>query len=289
MQKSDSLPNTLNQRQRDTIRLLLEQFQVEIISAVYWRNEAPWYLDLRKVHDSFFLFPVKGELHFYSEGQCHSVKPGQFVMLADGVEHAIELKDGHSKLEQIAIHAYIQNIWQMPFLSLCPNVIGTLPNKASWFLEMKEFIHVLNLDKVSGQQWGEGLIRRLLISQITQFDLSIAQEVKNIDPRIEAAVLKIHNHYKDGIMIEQLAEDCRLSTVQFRKLFLRYTGLSPKIYLEQYRLKKAAFALKNTASSIKRIAADVAGLNNVQYFHAVFKKAYGMTPSQYRNTPTEGP
>ena len=45
-------------------------------------------------------------------------------------------------------------------------------------------------------------------------------------------------------------------------------------------MKKAASLLLNTSSSINDIAEQV-GIDNVNYFYKLFKKAYGCTPREF--------
>ena len=48
-------------------------------------------------------------------------------------------------------------------------------------------------------------------------------------------------------------------------------------------MKKARTLLKETSQSVESIAAMV-GYENVEHFNRLFKKAYNMTPTRFRQT-----
>ena len=52
-------------------------------------------------------------------------------------------------------------------------------------------------------------------------------------------------------------------------------------YLTKLRMEQSVLMLKNPVLSLKKIAVAI-GYEDEIYFHKVFKKYYGITPSQYR-------
>lgn len=72
---------------------------------------------------------------------------------------------------------------------------------------------------------------------------------------------------------------------QFRKLFLRHTGATPKAYIQQLRLRKArALPQTNPQLTVKE-AAEQTGFGDPHYLHAVFKQVYGIAPAACRRSP----
>ena len=53
--------------------------------------------------------------------------------------------------------------------------------------------------------------------------------------------------------------------------------------VKRVRMKKARALLKGTNMTVESIALSV-GYQNVEHFNRLFKKAYKMTPVQYRNS-----
>lgn len=57
--------------------------------------------------------------------------------------------------------------------------------------------------------------------------------------------------------------------------------MTPKQYLNNYRLMEGARRLRTTGQSVARIAEEV-GYQNVYYFSKQFKKKFNCSPSEYR-------
>jgi two-component system response regulator YesN len=65
-------------------------------------------------------------------------------------------------------------------------------------------------------------------------------------------------------------------------LFKTETGATAMQYLKALRMEKARELLDTTYLSVKEVAVQV-GLNDTSHFVRDFKKAFGQTPTQYRN------
>ena len=66
-----------------------------------------------------------------------------------------------------------------------------------------------------------------------------------------------------------------------RVAFKKEKGISLSDYVIQEKLKIASSLLKGTNLSISIIASNI-GYTNFSYFTQVFKKVYGVSPSEYR-------
>jgi len=80
-----------------------------------------------------------------------------------------------------------------------------------------------------------------------------------------------------------MAEIVNLSPSRLRYLFKKETGVAPGHYLRTFRLEQAKELLEKTFLSVKEITRRV-GVNDQSHFIREFKKAYGLTPAQYRTS-----
>lgn len=92
----------------------------------------------------------------------------------------------------------------------------------------------------------------------------------------------IDENYMLNININELSQKAGYSPSQFRNLFYKNTGLSPKTYIMQKRINAAKQLLSNSDLPINEIALQC-GYDNVFDFSAIFKKHTGVSPSKYRN------
>lgn len=67
------------------------------------------------------------------------------------------------------------------------------------------------------------------------------------------------------------------------KTFKKYLGMTPTEYLNKLKLNYASNLLKNTDYSVLHISNTI-GFSSLSYFMTMFKKAYGVSPAEYRRS-----
>jgi len=80
---------------------------------------------------------------------------------------------------------------------------------------------------------------------------------------------------------EQAACELQVGYSWFRKVFKKYTGLSPGQYYIQLKVEKAKDLLNNPEIPIKEIAYDLK-FGSYFYFSKLFKEKTGLTPTNFR-------
>jgi len=97
---------------------------------------------------------------------------------------------------------------------------------------------------------------------------------------IYESIKYIHEHYAREIYVAELADLAHLSADRYTTLFKSVTGTTPMRYLLRFRLQRACEMMKHTRLNIQQIASAV-GFDDQLYFSRMFKKAYGVTPTEY--------
>jgi two-component system response regulator YesN len=99
---------------------------------------------------------------------------------------------------------------------------------------------------------------------------------------IEKAVEYISGHYQNSeLSVDTLCSYLNVSATYFSTLFKREMGMSFVNYLTKVRLDKALQLLNTTDEKTYNISTMV-GYMEPNYFSYVFKKQYGVSPSNYR-------
>ena len=119
-----------------------------------------------------------------------------------------------------------------------------------------------------------------------------ASQARRSEKKEEALLERI------GSMIEERLDDPQLSFESIagelyftpnylRALFKKETGMTFVEYLTEKRMKRARELLKNSGRKIGAVAALV-GYKDSKYFSNTFKKASGMSPTEYQNLYGKG-
>lgn len=89
--------------------------------------------------------------------------------------------------------------------------------------------------------------------------------------------------YRNARKISEYAGLCSMSSGRFSAVFERAVGKTPKKYIEDIKIDRARELLTHTAMSITA-AAQSSGFTDSLYFSRVFKRKFGISPSEYRKT-----
>ena len=127
-----------------------------------------------------------------------------------------------------------------------------------------------------------------IISELCSKICLLTEEKNNImtSQRYKKIVEDIKKYMEDNysdpnLSLELAAGIVELSAGYLGKLFKSVTSLSFNDYLNNLRLEKAKELLRSTNEPASKICEKV-GIYNVTYFSTLFKKTYGITPSQFR-------
>lgn len=102
-------------------------------------------------------------------------------------------------------------------------------------------------------------------------------------PEVASAISYIQNHYNRKISLTSVAEQVGLSSGYLCRIFKEETGQSITSYINHLRMVQAASLLNAGNDYIKEVAMLV-GFDDQLYFSRMFKRYYGVTPSEYRNS-----
>ena len=88
--------------------------------------------------------------------------------------------------------------------------------------------------------------------------------------------------YSERVEVEDMAGAAGLSQAHFSREFRRAFGESPHHYVLTRRLERAAALLRMTDWTVGEICVSV-GLSSLGSFTTSFKRAFGSTPTAYRD------
>lgn len=136
--------------------------------------------------------------------------------------------------------------------------------------------------------WGVGIDEDIIHASMEALTVAVNKiaEIKNADECKDERLIEILNYIQSNyldVSLEDLSEKFYLSKPYLSKYIKEKSGMTFGETVKRVRMKKARALLKGTNMTVESIALSV-GYQNVEHFNRLFKKAYKMTPVQFRNS-----
>ncbi len=255
----------------------------------------PWNKNVseHEVHSHDFLeisILLEGQAHYLIDDKWRDIQAGQILVFNPGVNHAErQLPDTfshqlHIGIKNIALHGLARNYLPNKTAQLA---IGEYQYKVidkAW-----QLVTELDHQESDFHLLSKGIIIEMIVyilrgleqQQATSVKPFISKTEKKQTQLVTNVIYYLENHYTEDISLDQLARDNYVSTAYLSKTFKDATNMSPINYLIQLRLKNAheILADENPTTTVKQVASAV-GYDDVYHFSKLFKKYYGISPSQ---------
>ena len=126
------------------------------------------------------------------------------------------------------------------------------------------------------------LLKGKYSGSLEQADKMKEIEVKSADDALMERVMEIINKHLDDpeFSVDFLADHVGLSRVSLYRKMKEITGISGGEFIRNIRMKQAAKLLEDGKLNVSQVAGMVGFVSNT-HFSTVFKKYYGVTPTEY--------
>ncbi|MFZ8765368.1 helix-turn-helix transcriptional regulator [Enterococcus diestrammenae] len=245
------------------------------------------------------LYILDGEMEIVVDSISLFVKKGTFVLIPPNLLHgAFQIYGQHCHFSSIVFHSdfidsksqdRIQKSQLTPFLDntfLSSYILSPFDYNSE---KMKSIFNDFHSCYCEVHPFRELLLKGYLLQMLFYLlQKEKKYEIKSANIHLQEnrkkTILKyIEENYKNQISLQDLSQSVSLSKEQFCRFFKHSFRTSPIQYLNQYRINRACLLLGSTNLSVIDIALEV-GFDSSNYFSIAFKKAIGMTPSQFRKT-----
>ncbi len=107
-------------------------------------------------------------------------------------------------------------------------------------------------------------------------------EVKGNDEALMERIMKVVNENlsNSDFNVDMLTQEVGISRAQLHRKMKDITGISTSEFIRNIRLEQAARLLKEQKVNVTQVAYAV-GFSNLAHFSTVFRKHFGMSPSEY--------
>lgn len=208
---------------------------------------------------------ISGKVTIASGGRIFHSGPGSLTFIPQGCPYRTETVEGsrffvmHFQVENDCggTACVIQAPYPQVFFNMFENAVRRYGSRGCDMALMSMAYQILS---ESHQVFSPGERAPRWLSECKKFiDLSIT------DP---------------ALRIRDLAEQCGVSEVYFRKEFARCYGCSPLEFIKQRRIETAKILLQTGLYTVTDVAFR-SGFESSSYFSAEFRRATGMSPREY--------
>ncbi len=254
------------------------------------RDKEKWIKEYRS-HDFLEIaYVLSGEGKYRIDDRIYDVREGDLVIINSGVMHQA-LFCPQVEVPTTEFFVGFSNIR----ISGCPANYMPLPNGECVLHTTGELSQ--RLFRLCSSMEAENAVRNFMLKSylIQMLLLVIREQCEPMErPRgcdfetanrkyvVDKIVEYIEDHYNEKISLDQIAENMYLSPFYISRIFKSETGSAPIRRLINIRLEKAKELLEGGyQGSIQEVAAMV-GYDDAYHFSKLFKKRYGVSPSQVR-------
>ncbi|WP_337399856.1 AraC family transcriptional regulator [Congzhengia sp.] len=205
------------------------------------------------------------------------VKKGEIVYIPQGAKYKTVFHHTiKGKTSSMLIEFTTTDLSGMPFV-FCSHIMKLSDVQG---INKTLFIEIISLYLSPVQSLA--MIKSILYKFLSE--LSDARRLKNINSKefsqIAKGILYLENNISFDKSIAEIATMCHVSTSCFRRLFKKYSGLSPVQYQIGVKVDYAKKLLLSNTMTVSEISERL-GFQDLSYFCKFFKKQTGTTAKEY--------
>ncbi|MBN1673804.1 MAG: helix-turn-helix transcriptional regulator [Kiritimatiellae bacterium] len=221
---------------------------------------------------------VTGEGYIRIHGRDRRMKAGQVAILQAGMEHHYYGREKPWEYRWVTVDGPLATALVEGFKFRCePFRVGPCP--VDRFLRLARC-----MERVDAT--GEKLATVELYDLLVYIAVQVGSPARRANTEDDSLVEKVRGAIRDGLEdplvgVGQIAQKLGVDRSSMTRTFKRFTGLSPKGYLDLLRLQRVLSLLKETNLPIHQVSSQ-AGFNDPNYMAKFFHKRMGRSPSDFR-------
>lgn len=248
--------------------------------AGYFKTVWPYFTERANLNSFLLIYTLSGEGRLLYEGQEYGLTEGSCLFIHCMKHHEYHTVKGE-EWEFLWLHFNGGNALGY-YEEFVKNGFRILD------IRQKELVEGLFREIIEGNRKRElttevrtgGLIGTLLTELIVQNTTESRQAIL-IPACVRAAEKYLEQHFREKVMLQELADMLHMDKFYLIKEFSRYVGVSPHEYQIGLRLSYAKELLKYSDLSVTEIA-YACGVNQASHFISLFKEREHLTPAKFR-------
>lgn len=275
-------------------------------AAVHGSKEYPFAVyDLQKIGLSFhvslhwheeleIVYVYEGPLYLTIDNQDYIGKKGDIFIVNSKEIHKMHVQDNNVRYGTLlfplnsllfqetdeSTRKYLQPLYTGDVMFYHTLEDAELTEKL--FSIIMEIVH-LNKQKVPAYRFGTKALLLQILFLLFNNHMEISSRKSHKNSTLNRDIISyIGERYTTDLTLMEIADKFHMSYKYFSRYFKNTFNTTLSDYIMKLRLERAELLLSSTELSVTEISLQT-GFNNISFFIRSFKKAYGMTPLQYRN------
>lgn len=255
-----------------------------------WNSEGNYYHPHSHDYTEISIM-LEGEALYTIEDEKHLVKANTIMIFNPGVVHWEKQPIGTTAHE---LHIGIRNFLLTGYpKDTMPNRNAILVPQANHHKIMEiawNLVSEIEQESLEFRAMTKALTVQLIVQIIRSLEASHSLNAIRINPTVSRkqnlvndALHYIDGHYNEEITIDQIAQELLISPTYLSRIFKEVQDISIINYLIDIRMNHAATLLKESNLAVKEVA-ELVGYQDPLYFSKQFKKYFGETPTNYKQS-----
>lgn len=235
-----------------------------------------------------FFMALEGTVYLQLEHQLLRLQPGQLCLIPPGCLH-VELADRVNTGASAFFVFKDDGVW---INHSTTDTSGSFNIRYGQCIKIDQVLSSLMLKDIckelqAPQHGSQTMLKCSVLQQLT----TILRELKKPEHRMTAeewkesvvrdVIIYLNSTAGSAPDLNELADRCAMSANHLSSIFKAVTGMTISAYCGQLRIRQAKHLLETTPLKLRQLAEQL-GYYDQYHFCKAFKKATGMSPSQYR-------
>lgn len=230
-------------------------------------------------HDWFEIYYLtSGSCNYFIDDKSYKLQAGDIVFIPQGVIHKTNyISSTHSRMLINCSHELIPNC---VYKRVTEQI--NIYRSAEMRKEVDAIFRKIKQEYTEEDAFSDEALRAWLTHLFITV-VRAAEKCTNIGAEItsaQKAIEYVQSNYMNRITLSDAARHCSVSSEHLSRTFKKQTGVGFNEYLCLFRLNKAEALLVNQPGVTISDIAYRCGFNDSNYFSNVFRRQYGMSPSQ---------
>lgn len=280
------------------VELLYHELEQNMIYNALQRTLKPGYFFGPHCHSNVEICLMKeGECDIIVNGEAITVHQGELMVIFSHMIHSFHVKSNQTAVF-LQIHFSPEN-----FIATDPKTNENI--KFLQYMTDRHSAYTIHsftdqllscVERICEETNNETCVYHVPLANIYIYELllllsrEIEQSVRKVfsvnNPIAIRAIHFINQNMESNISLDDVAQNCNVTTRYLSKIFKKYVNITVKDYICIAKIDKAMSYICNSEFSITDISSKL-GFSSAQYFSTVFKKYSGVTPKEFKTLRTK--